>query len=80
MCRKDVAPVDSLRVLTAATGSECLGSRDLNADGFVVNACHAEVLARRAFLRHLYAEVFAWHENGPEASTQSIFERSPTSG
>uniref|UniRef100_M4BAQ7 A to I editase domain-containing protein n=1 Tax=Hyaloperonospora arabidopsidis (strain Emoy2) TaxID=559515 RepID=M4BAQ7_HYAAE len=77
---ENTASVDSLRVLTAATGNKCLGSRDLNADGFVVNDCHAEVLTRRAFLRYLYMEALAWQENGLEANEQSIFERSPTSG
>jgi hypothetical protein len=70
---------DAFRVLAAATGNKCLGRRDLNASGLVVNDCHAEVLARRAFLRYLYAEALSWTERKPEASEQSIFERHPTS-
>ncbi|CAI5732915.1 unnamed protein product [Hyaloperonospora brassicae] len=77
---ENAASVDSLRVLAAATGNKCLGRRDLNADGFVVNDCHAEVLARRAFLRHLYVEALRWQENRLEATERSIFQRSPTSG
>ncbi|KAG2791055.1 hypothetical protein PC129_g12241 [Phytophthora cactorum] len=75
----DAGPSDKFRVLTAATGNKCLGRRDLNADGLVVNDCHAEVLARRAFLRYLYAEALFWQENGLESSEQSIFERHATS-
>ncbi|GMF22126.1 unnamed protein product [Phytophthora lilii] len=69
----------TFRVLAAATGNKCLGRRDLNVDGLVVNDCHAEVLARRAFLRYLYAEALSWESSGLESSEQTIFERHPTS-
>ncbi|KAL4095350.1 hypothetical protein PRIC1_008724 [Phytophthora ramorum] len=75
-CSSEIS--DSFRVLAAATGNKCLGRRDLNADGLVVNDCHAEVLARRSLLRYLYAEALHWQENGLETSDQSIFERHPT--
>ncbi|KUF83120.1 Double-stranded RNA-specific adenosine deaminase [Phytophthora nicotianae] len=75
----DAESSDTFRVLAAATGNKCLGRRDLNADGLVVNDCHAEVLARRAFLRYLYAEALFWQNNGLESSDQSIFERHSTS-
>ncbi|CAI5711698.1 unnamed protein product [Peronospora effusa] len=70
---------NTFRVLTAATGNKCLGRRDLNADGFVVNDCHAEVLARRALLRYLYIEALLWKENKSESNEQSIFEYHSTS-
>eukprot|EP00644_Phytophthora_capsici_P013787 jgi/Phyca11/77288/gw1.40.460.1 len=73
------ASKNSSRVISAATGNKCLGRRDLNADGLVVNDCHAEVLARRAFLRYLYAEALYWQKSSLESSDQSIFERHPTS-
>ncbi|RLN91647.1 hypothetical protein BBJ28_00006469 [Nothophytophthora sp. Chile5] len=76
----DDGAVGTFRVLAAATGNKCLGRRDLNTDGLVVNDCHAEILARRAFLRYLYAEALAWHRakaSEAEPTTQSIFERHP---
>ncbi|KAF4046986.1 Adenosine-deaminase (editase) domain [Phytophthora infestans] len=79
LCSPSSEPNDKLRVLAVATGNKCLGRRDLNADGLVVNDCHAEVLARRALLRYLYAEALSWQENGLELSEHSIFERHSTS-
>lgn len=70
---------DSFRVLAAATGTKCLGQRDLDAHGLVVNDCHAEILARRAMLRYLYAELLG-SKSGSEPSSESIFERLAESG
>lgn len=43
----------------------------------MVNDCHAEVLARRSFLRYLYAEALAWQSQGEDkhVDNQSLFER-----
>ncbi|KAI9916475.1 hypothetical protein PsorP6_016808 [Peronosclerospora sorghi] len=76
---KEAASADTFRVLSAATGTKCLGRRDLHASGLVVNDCHAEVLARRALLRYLYVEALAWETDGRESTKQqSIFQRHPT--
>ncbi|KAE8893734.1 hypothetical protein PF005_g5413 [Phytophthora fragariae] len=75
----DSEPSDTFRVLAVATGTKCLGRRDLNVDGLVVNDCHAEVLARRALIRYLYSEALHWQVNELESSDQSIFEQHPTS-
>lgn len=64
----------TFRVLTGATGNKCLGRRDLNAHGLVVNDCHAEILARRALLRYLYSEALTW-ATGREDPALSLFER-----
>ncbi|KAK1944533.1 tRNA-specific adenosine deaminase 1 [Phytophthora citrophthora] len=79
LCTSDDESKGSFRVLSAATGNKCLGRRDLNVDGLVVNDCHAEVLSRRAFLRYLYTEVLYWQRNNLELSDESIFKRHSTS-
>lgn len=60
------------RVVAAATGNKCVGRRELDVDGLVVNDCHAEVLARRALLRYLYADAIAFHQGGDRSA--SLFE------
>ena len=56
-------------VLSLATGSKCLGARDMRADGCVLNASHAEVLARRALVLYVLREV-AVHRRSCAASTR----------
>nr|XP_031842238.1 tRNA-specific adenosine deaminase 1 [Nomia melanderi] len=53
---------DSLSLVALATGTKCLGEMDLintelYEEGFRLNDSHAEVLARRAFLRYLYEQI-----------------------
>ncbi|XP_067144818.1 tRNA-specific adenosine deaminase 1 isoform X2 [Centruroides vittatus] len=44
-------------IIALATGSKCLGAKDLSPDGNIVNDSHAEILTRRAFLRYLYHQI-----------------------
>nr|CCA19172.1 conserved hypothetical protein [Albugo laibachii Nc14] len=76
---------DEFRVLACATGSKCVGRDRSDSDGFVVNDCHAEVLARRSFMRYLYHEAIFWRtvSNGKIASElakNSIFTPNDTNG
>jgi hypothetical protein len=36
---------DKPKVLTLATGTKSIGRRQMNKDGYVLNDCHAEILA-----------------------------------
>ncbi|KAH8393557.1 hypothetical protein KR200_004571 [Drosophila serrata] len=56
---------DSLKVVAIGCGTKCIGSSKLCPNGYLLNDSHAEVLARRAFLRYLYRElkqegIFQW--------------------
>jgi len=59
-----------LEVITIATGTKCIGEKERSANGFVLNDSHAEILARRLFLKYLYAEISNASNDQP-----SIFER-----
>ena len=54
-----------LRVLSVATGNRCVGKSGMSRDGDVVHDCHAEVLARRAFLRYSYEQLQCEREDSP---------------
>ena len=52
---QDVAS-DTAQIVAMGSGSKCISSHLLSANGTAVQDCHAEVLARRAFMRFLYSQ------------------------
>ncbi|RUS76017.1 hypothetical protein EGW08_016222 [Elysia chlorotica] len=50
-----------LKTVSLATGSKCIGKSKMSSRGDILNDSHAEVLARRAFLRYLYDELAKAH-------------------
>ena len=44
------------QLVAMGSGSKCISSHNLSANGDKVQDCHAEVVARRAFMRYLYSQ------------------------
>lgn len=47
----------SLKVVSMGTGSKCVGQNKLSHNGDLLNDSHAEIVARRGFLRYLYYQM-----------------------
>jgi len=58
----------SMDVVAMGTGSKCIGRRKMSNQGIILNDSHAEVIARRGFLRYMYRQL-QYAYNGQ----QSIF-------
>ncbi|XP_075139424.1 double-stranded RNA-specific adenosine deaminase [Leptodactylus fuscus] len=60
-------------VVSIGTGNRCVKGEELSLRGETVNDCHAEIIARRGFIRFLYDQLMKYNADSPE---DSIFEES----
>ena len=51
------SPCGELSIPALATGTKSIGRDKMNKEGFVLNDCHAEVLARRSLIRNVFREI-----------------------
>uniref|UniRef100_A0A8C6X7K6 Adenosine deaminase RNA specific B2 (inactive) n=1 Tax=Naja naja TaxID=35670 RepID=A0A8C6X7K6_NAJNA len=49
--------IQQAQVIVLSSGTKCLNGEYLNDQGLVVNDCHAEIVARRAFIHFLYSQL-----------------------
>lgn len=62
------------QVIGIGTGTKCINGEYMNDRGFAVNDCHAEIIARRCFLRFIYDQLEMHLSEDPEVRGQSVFE------
>lgn len=51
-------------VVALGTGSKCIGKSKMSMSGDILNDSHAEVMARRGFLRYLYHQILKMYQTG----------------
>ncbi|NXG55944.1 DSRAD deaminase, partial [Hemiprocne comata] len=61
-------------VVSVGTGNRCVKGEELSLKGETVNDCHAEIIARRGFVRFLYSELMKYDPSNPSSADGSIFE------
>ena len=59
-------------VVALGTGTKCISGESISESGLALNDCHAEVVARRAFLRFLYGQLAMCSS---DKENTSIFEK-----
>ncbi|XP_053429023.1 double-stranded RNA-specific editase B2 isoform X1 [Nycticebus coucang] len=67
--------VRQAQVIVLSSGTKCINGEHLSDQGLVVNDCHAEVVARRAFLHFLYAQLELHLSKRREDAERSVFMR-----
>ncbi|XP_064410127.1 double-stranded RNA-specific editase B2 [Latimeria chalumnae] len=67
--------VRQAQVVALSTGTKCINGEYISGQGLAVNDCHAEIIARRAFVRFLYSQLELHLSKRQEDWEQSIFIR-----
>ncbi|XP_058912447.1 double-stranded RNA-specific editase B2 isoform X2 [Kogia breviceps] len=67
--------VRQAQVIVLSSGTKCISGEYINDQGLVVNDCHAEIVARRALVHFLYAQLELHLSKRREDSERSIFVR-----
>ncbi|KYO46909.1 double-stranded RNA-specific editase 1 [Alligator mississippiensis] len=63
------------QVIVLSSGTKCINGEYINDQGLVVNDCHAEIVARRAFVHFLYSQLELHLSKRREDWERSIFVR-----
>ncbi|XP_028933435.2 double-stranded RNA-specific editase B2 [Ornithorhynchus anatinus] len=67
--------VRQAQVIALSSGTKCINGEYINDQGLVVNDCHAEIIARRAFVHFLYSQLELHLSKRREDWERSIFMR-----
>uniref|UniRef100_A0A8C9F297 Double-stranded RNA-specific editase B2 n=1 Tax=Pavo cristatus TaxID=9049 RepID=A0A8C9F297_PAVCR len=63
------------QVIVLSSGTKCINGEYINDQGLAVNDCHAEIVARRAFIHFLYSQLELHLSKRREDWERSIFVR-----
>ncbi|XP_075853625.1 double-stranded RNA-specific editase B2 [Microcebus murinus] len=72
--------VRQAQVVVLSSGTKCISGEHISDQGLVVNDCHAEVVARRAFLHFLYTQLELHLSKRREDAERSVFARAKDGG
>ncbi|XP_018560030.2 LOW QUALITY PROTEIN: double-stranded RNA-specific editase 1-like [Lates calcarifer] len=67
--------VKEAEVICVSTGTKCINGEYMSDRGLALNDCHAEIVARRSLIRHLYSQLEHFLSNTEEEHQKSIFIR-----
>jgi double stranded RNA-specific editase B len=63
-------------VVALGTGTKCINGEFISDAGLAVNDCHAEIIAKRSFVRFLYSQL----DLCAKGQDSTIFSRGPSGG
>jgi hypothetical protein len=53
----DESNIDFIDVICLTSGTKCVKGDSLSMNGYALNDCHAEILARRCLLSYIYTQI-----------------------